>query len=577
MIPKWKIKLVWLITLVAWPFILWLSLNNYYINIEGNWIDILLFAVFMCVVAFFPLIIQDAPIFFVNGISIAVFLSFGLFAEIILTLIALIIVLFKSGLKQKESYRVPLNVLMFAFVSIISAGIYQFIGGNHSMIIYGNTSEIIAIFGYAISIFVVNQVLIKIVQRVLRGQKTKFLDKGLWWELTSSLLIIPVGFVLYLLYSEIGTAAIFYLCIPFISISIILRLLYSYQEVNRYLKRTGEVGHKLAQNLEVAEVYNVFMRELVQLLPLNYAYVYQKVDESKLKLVRFEDVHGQSEQTFNKVGLHEGFSGKVFATKESLLFKSSREWTHIQSPNIPIQTESVLSLPIEYGDETVGVVTIVSSEKRTYEKIHHRILNILTSYLGVAIKNAKHYELTKADSEKDGLTKLYNYRYLENTLTNYFNDQRNINNNCSVLIMDLDHFKDINDRYGHESGNEILRDLASRLKNYIGTKGLVARYGGEEFTVLLPNTDLSNAVEFAELIRAEIEENTFTLTKHILHTQESVDISVTVSIGVANYPLHCDTPIELIRYADRAMYIGAKRKGRNKVAIYNSYNDKAVL
>ncbi|MUK86970.1 diguanylate cyclase [Ornithinibacillus sp. L9] len=575
MIPKWKMNILWLITVVAWPMILWLSYHYYYINIDGNWVDIFLFGIFMGIVAFFPLTIQDAPIFFVNGISIAVFLSFGLFVEIILTLLAVGIVLFRSGLKRKELYRIPLNMLMFSIVSVISAEIYKWIGGTHSENIYGNTIEIVAIFGYAISIFIVNQLTIKMVQRLLMGQKSKFFDKGLRWELTSSLLIIPVGFVLYLLFSEIGRAAIFYLSVPFISISVILKLLYSYQEINRFLKRTGEVGHQLAQNLEVKEVYNVFMRELVNLLPVDYAYVYQTTEDGKLTLVRSEDVENST--TRKKIKWREPFSESVLTSKLPLFYKSKKDWSSFHHIETPLSIESVLSLPIEYGDQVIGVVTVISSEKRMFEKIHHRILNILTSYLGVAIKNAKHYELTKADSEKDGLTKLYNYRYLENTLNNFFENHGSRKAHCSMIILDLDHFKMINDTYGHEAGNEILRILASRLKRLIGEKGLIARYGGEEFTIFLPDIELTEAMEIAEIVRKNIASNAFTLTNHILNNDNFVEVSVTASVGVASYPTHCETPIELIRYADRAMYIGAKRKGRNKVAIYNDQKSHEIV
>ncbi|SET69995.1 diguanylate cyclase with GAF sensor [Oceanobacillus limi] len=574
MIPKWKINILWVVALIAWPFVLWISYHHYFISIEGNVLDIFLFAIFMCIVALFPITIQEAPVFFVNGISIAVFLSFGLFVEIILTIVAVLLVLFRSGIKRSQSYRIPLNMLMFAVISILSVEIYKMFGGSHGEILHGNTTEIVAIFVYAISIFIINQLLIKLINFALLGQKSKFFDKGLRWELTSSLLVIPVGFVLYILYSEIGRAAIFYLSIPFISISVILKLLYNYQEVNRYLKRTGEVGHRLAQNLEVTEVFNVFMHDLVNLLPVNGAYVYQAVGEKELKLIRSEHSTTSSNESYDGP---ESFSMEVLSTKQPILFKSSKEWAKSMHFCSLDNAESVLSLPIEYNDQIIGVVTVISSEKKSYDKIHLRILNIVTSYLGVAIKNAQHYETTKNDSEKDGLTNLYNYRFLEKTLELHFEGNPKDLGATSIIILDIDHFKMINDTYGHEAGNEILRELANRLKIIIGDEGLVARYGGEEFIVFLPGVALSEASRMAEMVRREIQKRSFQVDNHILNQDEPVDIAITASVGVATYPEHCESPTDLIRYADRAMYIGAKQKGRNKVGVYNDLNSEFIL
>ncbi len=119
MVSKSKMKLIWILWFIVWPAILWLSYNYYYVSMEEQLIDILLFAVFMGIVAWFPLTINDNPVFFVNGISIAVFLTFGLFVEIILTQIAIFIVLAKTGVGKKDNYRYPLNMVMFSLVSVI--------------------------------------------------------------------------------------------------------------------------------------------------------------------------------------------------------------------------------------------------------------------------------------------------------------------------------------------------------------------------------------------------------------------------------------------------------------------------
>lgn len=566
MVSKKRINTLLVIWLLFWPISLLATYQYNYLNIQGHVIDIILFGIFMCVVASFPLIINNAPVFFVNGISIAVFLSFGLFIEMILTQFAILLVLVRVGVGKKEFYRYPLNLMMFSVVSLIGALVFWLLGGNHQLIDFTSLQDIIAIFGYAITVFIVNQLLIKINHRIFYQKKVRFFDKGFLLELQFSLIVLPVGFVLFVLYSEIGRIAIFYMGIPFVMISVILKLLYSYQEINRYLEETGEIGHQLTKRMEVNQVYEVFINKLERFLQMDCAYIYIVVDDH-LELVRFYDVRSEVRPAHNRVDVNEAFSGKVFASGKPIIYHTSKEWSAIKNHKIPANMESVISLPIEYNDGIIGVVTIISKEKRAYGKVHHRILDILTNYLGVAIENAKNYEVTKANSEKDGLTQLYNYRYFNNAVEAY-GETISEDSAYSLLLLDLDYFKLVNDTYGHEAGNEILCLFANRLTEFIGGKGLIARYGGEEFVIALPHVNLTQAYEIAESIRTLIANNPFPITKHILPNDNVEDISITASIGVAAYPDHCESLNELVRHADRAMYLGAKQRGRNRVAIY---------
>ncbi|SDQ46152.1 sensor domain-containing diguanylate cyclase [Virgibacillus salinus] len=569
MVSKGKMKLTWILWFILWPAILWLSYNYYYVSMEDQIIDILLFALFMCIVAWFPLTINDNPVFFVNGISIAVFLTFGLFVEIILTQIAIVTVLAKTRVGKKDNYRYPLNMIMFSLVSVIGAGVFVQLGGNHQTIFTQSEEQVWAIFGYAITIFIANQFFNKLIDKAFYKRKVKIFDEGLRWEVISSLLIIPVGFVLFVLYSEIGRAGIFYLGIPFVFISVILMLLYSYKEINRYLEKTGEIGHQLTNRMELSSVYNVFINEISDLLPIDYAYIYI-VEDNKLKLEQFYDLENNTEASFSSLKRNEAFSGKVWATGKSLLYKRASDWATVKSRKIPSDTESVLSQAVEYGEDIIGVVTIESKQKKAFEKLHFQIMDILTNYLGVALENAKNYELTKSQSERDGLTQLYNFRYMENLLEDYCDNliENNSNENFSLLLLDIDHFKKVNDIYGHEAGNEILCQIAESLKSFIGERGVIARYGGEEFIVFLPYSGLSESTQIAENIRSLIADSPFTVHKHIINNTGPLNVSITTSIGISVFPIHCETPSELIRHADRAMYIGAKRKGRNRVAAY---------
>jgi diguanylate cyclase (GGDEF)-like protein len=139
-----------------------------------------------------------------------------------------------------------------------------------------------------------------------------------------------------------------------------------------------------------------------------------------------------------------------------------------------------------------------------------------------------------------------------------------------LILLDIDHFKAVNDTYGHQSGNEILCELADRLTKMVAGRGTVARFGGEEFVVLLPNMNKTDAYETAELIRQSIANWPFTLYQALNQENKQMQVRITASIGVATAPEDAEDALALVRHADRALYVGAKRAGRNRVAEYSS-------
>jgi two-component system cell cycle response regulator len=160
-------------------------------------------------------------------------------------------------------------------------------------------------------------------------------------------------------------------------------------------------------------------------------------------------------------------------------------------------------------------------------------------------------------SVTDPLTGLYNRRYLDAHLKSALSRADATAKPICVLIFDIDHFKAINDRFGHDSGDDVLRSFSDRLR--VGVRGidLVARYGGEEFFLVMPDTDAAYAASVAERLRSDVEKVAFA-------TRSGERIPVTVSIGIAEWQGPSDTPDALIRRADQALY-AAKRAGRNRV------------
>ncbi|MGZ2483011.1 two-component system cell cycle response regulator [Rhizobium pisi] len=158
----------------------------------------------------------------------------------------------------------------------------------------------------------------------------------------------------------------------------------------------------------------------------------------------------------------------------------------------------------------------------------------------------------------DPLTGLYNRRYLDNHLNVLFNRSMARGRPLSVLITDIDRFKQVNDTYGHDGGDEVLREFANRVRSTIRGADLACRYGGEEFVVVMPDTSPEVAATVAERLRAAVESTSFAL-KHLGQA-----LSVTASFGIASRIASVLTPDQLMKQADLALY-EAKNTGRNRV------------
>jgi diguanylate cyclase (GGDEF)-like protein/PAS domain S-box-containing protein len=166
----------------------------------------------------------------------------------------------------------------------------------------------------------------------------------------------------------------------------------------------------------------------------------------------------------------------------------------------------------------------------------------------------------KEQALRDPLTGLYNRRYLKETMTHELARCEREQTSLSVVIMDVDHFKKINDTYGHQAGDHFLEVIAALLNRHTRGSDFACRYGGEEFLLLLPGTTLQSAAKRAEELRLMCAETSIHL--------ENKKLAITLSLGVASFPLHGSTPDEILIKADRALY-GSKRDGRNRVTVWD--------
>jgi diguanylate cyclase (GGDEF)-like protein len=216
---------------------------------------------------------------------------------------------------------------------------------------------------------------------------------------------------------------------------------------------------------------------------------------------------------------------------------------------------SEVAVPMITQGEVVGLIRCRAEgiDADPHGMVIH-LFEVIASTAANALRNVRLLDEMKHMARTDFLTGLPNHRHFRQTLLTELGRAQRHQRPMSLLVVDLDFLKSVNDRFGHPAGDAVIRGVAETIRATCRRIDFAARYGGEEFVVILPDTDLSGAVDVAERLRSSI-----------LETDMGHVGQVTASIGVANYPINALTEEDLVRVADQALYV-AKNGGRNQVA-----------
>ena len=223
-----------------------------------------------------------------------------------------------------------------------------------------------------------------------------------------------------------------------------------------------------------------------------------------------------------------------------------------------------VTIPLMIENEIIGVMNLNDNEKGLYDIGDLDFALNVSEFVALSISNAMLYERAEKLSVTDGLTGLDNHQQMQTLLKNEVVRCRRYNSPLSVIIMDIDHFKQVNDTYGHQKGDDILLEFSTIMKKFCRSNDVAARYGGEEFFLVLPETRIEGALHIAERIREEMAQQKF--------QSKGKGFNVTVSCGIAEFsPTHMEEAADLIKVADLALY-KAKHEGRNRT-IQGAAND----
>jgi diguanylate cyclase (GGDEF)-like protein len=220
---------------------------------------------------------------------------------------------------------------------------------------------------------------------------------------------------------------------------------------------------------------------------------------------------------------------------------------------------SIIGIPLRMGTRVIGVMNLARSRTGKFTQAEIRLLTLLADQAAIAIINARLHQAVSNQARIDVLTNLPNRRALDEQLEEEIKRSSRSKHVFCVIMMDLDGFKIINDTYGHDVGDDVLRQVAHSLKESLRASDLLARYGGDELTLILPETDLDSSLVVIEKVKQNLAEL-------VVHLPEGRTTHMGISGGIAIYPTHAQSAPGLMRAADEALYL-AKRDGGGKFQV----------
>jgi len=327
------------------------------------------------------------------------------------------------------------------------------------------------------------------------------------------------------------------------------------ETINRETQMISRMGDYLRTCRNAVEANDMIRRTMPLLLPETYGAVY--VFNNSRNLLQ------KSVEWGNRADMV-----KDFEPEDCWALRQGRPHESVSDSNMPVCThidnlheDGAVCLPMQAHGETFGLIFIAAQPDAIFDERRRITIRTVAEQISLALANLKLQNALKEQSIKDPLTKLFNRRYLEETLAREQSRTKRNNQTLAVLMMDIDFFKKVNDTYGHDGGDAVLVGFARLLLNKSRKEDIACRLGGEEFVLVLPTASLELARDRAQEICEE------TRRMQIKHGQQM--IAVTVSIGIAVIPMHGETAEEALQNADAALYI-AKKTGRDQVVVYNA-------
>ena len=323
-----------------------------------------------------------------------------------------------------------------------------------------------------------------------------------------------------------------------------------------------ELGKALTSSLQLDQVLRTIMEKINEVLrPDTWSLLL--MDQEKDELY-FQIATGKGAESLKDVRIKvgQGLAGWVAQTGEAVVVrdtaKDSRFFGQVDAKT-KMETRSIVAVPVRFRDQCLGVIELINSiGPEGFSARDLALLEALADYAAIAIENARHVQRIHELTITDDCTSLYNARHLNFMLDTEIYRSHRYAFEFSLIFIDLDHFKSVNDTHGHLMGSKLLAEIGQAIKDKCRLIDLAFRYGGDEFVVLLPQTSKDNALGVARRLHKLIREAVWL-------KDTGINAHVTASVGVAAYPSDSRTKAELLHLADEAMYL-VKNTTRDSVA-----------
>ena len=339
------------------------------------------------------------------------------------------------------------------------------------------------------------------------------------------------------------------------------RLFTEEQRRARHLAFLNNIS-KMAISSEDAEQ---MMADIVREIQKNFHYDHIGIGimDYAAKDIEIKAEAGTTSQTLGRrIAVGSGVLGKVARTQVSALVQNAGPG---QLAGVLPESRAVLCLPITYGESLLGVLNVESRDENAFAPQDVLILNTLADLLATALHNSFVFQRLQQQSITDGLTGIKTRRFFWEALSSEWKRASRSGRPFSVVLIDLDKFKEVNDSLGHLEGDLVLARVGRLLEQKCRQSNVVARYGGDEFIILMPETGIEQAQVLAERLRLWLATDPM-LEEH----------QITGSFGVASFPVHGFSMEDLIRVADAGMYV-AKHAGGNQVSTSDAFGDGAEV
>ncbi|MDA8442728.1 MAG: diguanylate cyclase [Peptococcaceae bacterium] len=329
----------------------------------------------------------------------------------------------------------------------------------------------------------------------------------------------------------------------------------------------AEIISTINSSLQIKDVLQNTTKAVVDYLGLysNAVFMFDKAINA-LRLVSCNVFEAETDLPDIIIPLGVGAPGKIALTRKAVYVANLGEEELTSDAKMgkgvaKFKGRSSIGYPLLFRDELLGVIAFDAATVREFSDEEKLVFESVANQVALAMYNAQLFANLEHLSITDGMTSLYNHRYFQDRLIEELNRAKRNHAVISLLMLDIDNFKNYNDHFGHPRGDQLLKGFSGLIKASVRNFDVVCRYGGEEFAVILPDCQQTEAIEIAERIRKACERFNF------FGRETQPGGRVTVSIGVANYP-QAKTHEEIVLFADKALY-AAKHHNRNRVEIYS--------